>query len=187
LQSDPPARIADLACGGGVSSMSIARAYPKVRVDGIDLDAPSIELANRGLAGSGVEDRVEFHCRNAGDPGLVGRYDLVTIFEALHDMSQPVSALRAAHGLLADGGCVVVCDERTAERFHVPADDIERFSYGASILHCLAVGMVGESPAGTGAVMRPDTVRRYATEAGFSGFEVLPIENDFFRFYRLSP
>jgi 2-polyprenyl-3-methyl-5-hydroxy-6-metoxy-1,4-benzoquinol methylase len=187
LLADPPARVADLACGGGISSISIARAYPNVRVDGIDFDAPSIELARGHLAGSGVEDRVEFHCRDAADPGLAGRYDVVTIFEALHDMSQPVAALAAARGLLADGGSVFVCDERTEERFRAPAPELERLLYGASILHCLLVGMVGESPAGTGTLMRVETVQRYAAEAGFGGFEVLPIEYDFYRFYRLTP
>ena len=187
LHADPPARVADLACGGGISTISIARAYPKVRLEGIDFDPPSIDLAREHLAGSGVEDRVEFHCRDAGDPDLVGRYDLVTIFEALHDMSRPVDVLRTTRGLLADGGSVVVCDERTADRFEAPAGEFERFLYGASILHCLPVGMMGEEPAGTGTVMRTETVERYATEAGFSGFEVLPIENDFYRFYRLTP
>jgi SAM-dependent methyltransferase len=187
LLADPPARVADVACGGGVSSIAIARAYPKVLVDGIDFDAPSIELANRNLADSpDVAGRVEFHCRDAADPGLAGRYDLVTIFEALHDMSQPVAALRAARALLAKGGSVFVCDERTADRFEAPAGEVERFLYGASILHCLPVGMVGESPAGTGTVMRVETVQRYAQEAGFGGFEVLPIDHDFYRFYRLT-
>lgn len=187
LEADPPARIADLACGGGISSIAIAKAYPRAQVDGIDLDAPSIELAGRNLAGSGVEGRVTFHCRDAADPELAGRYDLVTIFEALHDMARPVDVLAAAHGLLAEGGCVVVCDERTEDRFQAPASELERFFYGFSILHCLPVGMQGEEPAGTGTVMRPDTVRRYAQEAGFGGFEVLAVENDFYRFYRLTP
>jgi hypothetical protein len=57
--------------------------------------------------------------------------------------------------------------------------------YGFSILHCLPVGMTGAHPAGTGTVMRPNTLRGYAMEAGFTRFEVLPIENFFFRFYRL--
>jgi 2-polyprenyl-3-methyl-5-hydroxy-6-metoxy-1,4-benzoquinol methylase len=187
LQADPPARVADLACGGGISSIAIARAYPKVTVHGIDVDARSIELARTHLAGSGVEDRVEFHCRDAADPRLAGGYDLVTIFEALHDMSYPVEVLGASRGLLSEGGCVVVCDERTADRFEAPAGDVERLLYGASILHCLPVGMVGDGAAGTGTVMRADTVRRYAREAGFAGFEVLAIEHDFYRFYRLTP
>ena len=187
LRGDPPARVADVACGLGRSSIAIARGYPKVTVDGIDLDEASIARARETLAGSGVEDRVTFHHVDAADPELSGRYDLVTIFEALHDMSYPVDVLSAARGLLADGGRVLVGDERTAERFAPDAGDVERLYYGFSVLHCLPVGMVGDDPAGTGTVMRSDTVRQYAEQAGFSGFEVAPIENDFWRFYLLTP
>ena len=187
LESDPPARVADVACGQGYSTMAIARAYPKAVVDGLDLDEASIAAAQENLAGSGLDDRVTFHQRDAADPGLQGRYDLVYIHEALHDMSYPVDVLRACRGLLGEGGTVVVGDERVADSFPAIGDDIERMYYGFSILHCLPVGMVGDGAAGTGTVMRSDTVRRYAQEAGFGGFEVLPIENDFYRFYRLSP
>ncbi len=185
LHADPPAQIADVACGQGRSSIELARAYPKVGVDGIDSDRASIESARENLAGSGVEDRVTFHERDAADAGLAGRYDLVTIFEALHDMSYPVEVLRAARGLLADGGVVFIGDERTEDAFTAPASEAERLFYGFSVFHCLPVGMVGEGAAGTGTVIRPDTVRRYAEEAGFSSCEVLPIENDFWRFYLL--
>jgi len=187
LLADPPARIADVACGQGRSSIEMARAYPKVQVDGIDSDHASIERARENLAGTGVEERVTFHERNAADAGLAGRYDLVTIFEALHDMSYPVDVLRAAHNLLADGGVVFIGDERTEDTFAAPASDVERLYYGFSFFHCLPVGMVGEGAAGTGTVIRADTVRRYAEEAGFSSCEVLPIENDFWRFYLLRP
>ncbi len=185
LQADPPARVADVACGAGHSSQAIARAYPKVHVDGIDSDAASIDEARRHLAGSDVAARVTFHQRDAADPQFAHRYDLVYVHESLHDMSFPVDVLRACRGLLAEGGSVVVGDERVADRFAPPGDDLERFYYGFSLLHCLPVGMVGDGAAGTGAVMRVDTVRRYAEEAGFARFEVLPIENDFYRFYRL--
>jgi ubiquinone/menaquinone biosynthesis C-methylase UbiE len=187
LNGDPPARVADLACGLGRSSIAIARGYPKVTVDGIDLDQASIGRAQELLPASGVEDRVAFHCCDAADPELSGRYDLVTIFEALHDMSFPVDVLRTARGLLSDGGRVLVADERTAERFELDAGDVERLYYGFSVLHCLPVGMVGEHAAGTGTVMREHTVRRYAEQAGFADCEVAPIENDFWRFYLLTP
>jgi 2-polyprenyl-3-methyl-5-hydroxy-6-metoxy-1,4-benzoquinol methylase len=187
LQADPPAQVADVACGQGRSSIELARAYPKARVDGIDSDGASIESARENLAGSGVEDRVTFHERDAADAGLAGRYDLVTIFEALHDMSYPVDVLRAARGLLADGGVVLIGDERTEDAFTAPASEVERLFYGFSVFHCLPVGMVGEGAAGTGTVIRAETVRRYADEAGFSSCEVLPIENDFWRFYLLRP
>ena len=120
LSADPPARVADVACGLGRSSIAIARGYPKVTVDGIDLDDASIARAQELLVGTGVEDRVTFRCQDAADPELSGRYDLVTIFEALHDMSHPVDALRAARGLLAPGGHVLVADEhvqRSASRW----------------------------------------------------------------------
>jgi SAM-dependent methyltransferase len=187
LLADPPARVADVACGEGWSSLAIARGYPNVRVDGIDMDGASIDAAKRHLADSGVEDRVEFHLRDAADEELAGSYDLVYIHEALHDMSYPVEVLSACRALLADGGCVIVGDERVPDEFDPPGDEVERFYYGFSVFHCLPVGMVGENAAGTGTVMRSETVRRYAGEAGFGRFEVLPIENDFYRFYLMAP
>jgi SAM-dependent methyltransferase len=186
LLAEPAARVADVACGLGRSTVAIARAYPKVYVDGIDLDEASIARARELLPGSGVEDRVAFHHADAAEQSFSTRYDLVTVFEALHDMSYPVDVLRTLRGLLAEGGSLIVGDERTAERFSLEAGPIERLYYGFSVLHCLPVGMVGDDPAGTGTVMRESTVQRYAEEAGFTSFEVLPIENDFWRFYRLT-
>ena len=184
LLAAPPARVLDLACGGGHSSIAMARAYPRVRVDGLDVDEASIALARRNLAGSGVEDRVRFVLGDAAS--ATGRYDLVTVFEALHDMSDPVGVLAAARRALAPGGSVLVADERVADSFTAPGDDVERLYYGFSLTHCLPVGLVDAPAVGTGAVMRADTVREYAVEAGFADVEVLPIDNDFWRFYRLS-
>jgi 2-polyprenyl-3-methyl-5-hydroxy-6-metoxy-1,4-benzoquinol methylase len=187
LQADPPARVADIACGVGWSSIGIALGYPNVWIDGFDLDRAAIDMAKRHATEAGVADRVEFAVRDAGDPQLAGQYDLVTIFEALHDMSQPVQALRAARSLLADGGSILIADERVAEDFTAPGDDIERLMYGWSILACLANGLADAPSVGTGTVMRPSTLRAYAAEAGLSNVEILPIEHLFFRFYRLRP
>ena len=99
LLADPPARVADIACGAGWSSIAIARAYPNVAVDGYDLDEASVELARENVAGTEVADRVTIHLRDAGDPELAGSYQLVTVFEAIHDMSAagrgPALAARA--------------------------------------------------------------------------------------------
>ena len=99
LQADPPARVADVGCGGGWSSIGIARAYPKVHLDGLDVDEPSIALARANAAEAGLADRVSFHARDAADPDLAGRYDLVTAFEVVHDLAQPVEVLRAMRAL----------------------------------------------------------------------------------------
>ncbi len=125
--------------------------------------------------------------RDAAYPGLAGGYDLVTAFETIHDMAQPIEALRKMRGLVNDRGTVVIADERVGEAFSAPGDDVERLNYGFSVLHCLAVGMAESPSAATGTVMRPPTLRRYAEEAGFRAVEILPIENDFWRFYRLVP
>jgi 2-polyprenyl-3-methyl-5-hydroxy-6-metoxy-1,4-benzoquinol methylase len=187
LRATPPARIADVAAGTAQSSIAIARAYPRVSIDAIDVDETSIAVAQANVAAAGLADRVRPVLHDASDPELGGSYDLVTIFEALHDMNHPVKALRAARASLAEGGSVVIADERVAERFTAPGDVIERLNYGFSILHCLAVGLLDDDSVGTGTVIRPDTVRAYATDAGFDRVDVLPIEHDFWRFYRLVP
>ncbi len=187
LQASPPARVADVACGTGWSSIALARAYPKVRVDGLDLDEASIATARANAAREGLAGRVRFSVQDAAHPALAGRYDLVTAFECVHDMAHPVEALRAMRGLLAPGGAVLIADERVAEVFTAPGDEIERLMYGFSVLHCLPVGMAAQPSAGTGTAMRPATLRDYATRAGFRDLAILPIAHDLWRFYRLIP
>jgi SAM-dependent methyltransferase len=187
LSGDPPARVADIACGTGWSSISMAMQYPKISVDGFDLDGDAIRRADGNARESGVADRVTFRAADAADPGYSGRHDLATIFEALHDMSRPVDALRAARSLLDEGGWVLVADELVGEEFAVPAGDRERYIYGWSVVSCLPDAMGDPHSAATGAVMRPATLRRYAVEAGFRSVEVLPIETEYWRFYRLVP
>ena len=89
-------------------------------------------------------------------------------------------------GMLAPGGAVLVVDEKVAEKFTAPGDDVERLMYGFSVLCCLPAGLSETPSAGTGTVMRPATLRRYAREAGFRSVDILPIEHDFFRLYLLS-
>jgi 2-polyprenyl-3-methyl-5-hydroxy-6-metoxy-1,4-benzoquinol methylase len=182
-------RIADVACGTGWSTIALARGYPKATIDGLDLDRGSIESARTRLArdASDVADRVTFQARDAGDPGLAGRYDLAIILEAVHDMAHPVPALRAVKGLLAPGGALIVADEKVGEAFHAPGDEIERIMYSYSVLYCLPNTLAEEGSVGTGTVLRPDRMRDLATEAGFSAVSIVPIEHDAFRFYRLDP
>lgn len=185
FSADPPARVLDIACGAGWSSIALALAYPSVRVDGLDLDEASIVRASKNADAAGVGDRVTFRAQDAADLGLSDRYDAVFIFEALHDMAQPVLALAAARDALRPEGSVIVADEKVGEKFTAPGDQIERLMYGFSITHCLPAGRPDADAVATGTVMRPDTLRAYAHQAGFSNVEVLPIANDMWRFYRL--
>src|SRR5260370_41179852 len=95
--------------------------------------------ARRTAQVRGVWDRVTFEVRDAADPRLAGAYDLVTAFETVHDMSNPVGALRAMRTLVKKGGAVVVMGEKAAEEVTAPGDELERFVYGWSAVHCMQV------------------------------------------------
>lgn len=185
LKANPPARVADIGCGLGWSTIAIAQAYPNIKVDGYDIDGPSIEVAKLNAKAAGVADRVSFFVKSAYDPGLKGDYDLCTGFEMLHDLSRPVEALKTMRRFVGETGSVLIVDERVGEEFSTKADEVERLMYGWSITLCLPTGKDDSVSAETGTVMRPKVIQRYAAEAGFSKFEILPIENYFFRLYRL--
>jgi ubiquinone/menaquinone biosynthesis C-methylase UbiE len=174
-----------LAHGFGWSSIGLATEYRGISVDGFDLDGPSVEAARVHAEQAGVEDRVTFHAIDAGDPSVDGNYGVVAAFECIHDLPDPVSTLRTMRRLVSDEGVVVVMDEKVSEAFHPDADEVEQLMYGFSNFICLPDGMSTLHSAGTGTVMRPDTLRAYAREAGFDDIEILPIETDMWRFYRL--
>jgi predicted O-methyltransferase YrrM len=185
LRAERPARVIDVACGTGWSSIAMAQAYPKINVHGVDLDHDAINAARKNAEQAGVADRVTFSVADATELGGAGGYDLVTVFEALHDMSRPVDVLSAARRMLSEDGTLLVADGLVAEEFMVPASPRERTEYGWSVVSCLPSAMGDPQTAATGAVMRPPVLRQYALQAGFGEVEVLPIQTDYWRFYRL--
>jgi 2-polyprenyl-3-methyl-5-hydroxy-6-metoxy-1,4-benzoquinol methylase len=189
LASGEALRIAEIGCGEGIATITIANAFPDVVVHGFDLDEASIAAARKNASDAGVGDRVRFELSDASN-GATGiprdaRYDLVLAIEMLHDVPDPVGVLSTMRGLRAEGGAVLVADERVADEFTAPGDEMERFMYAASVLHCLPVGMVEPGSAATGTVIRSSTVRDYATRAGFGRTNVLAVEHPQFRLYRL--
>ena len=186
LLSAPGARVAEVGFGGGWASIALARAYPQARIDGYEVDGPSVEMAHRNAVEAGVDDRVTFHLVDGADIAERDTFDAAFAFECVHDMAQPVEVLSALHHAVRPEGAVVVMDEAVGERFSAPGDDLERFMYGCSILICLPDGRSHGPSEATGTVMRPGVLEGYARRAGFDRLEVLPIEEfSFFRFYRL--
>jgi SAM-dependent methyltransferase len=179
---DPRARVADVGCGEGWSTLALAGALPRAQVHGYDLDEASVQAARFNVAAAELGDRVSV----SRSDGLSGdaSYDLVFIFEALHDFARPVEVLRAARASLAEGGAVLVADERVADEFSGSGDLVERFMYGWSVTHCLPASLADAPSDGLGTVLRRATVHRLAEQAGFSASTELPVDNDFFRFYR---
>ena len=153
------ARVADVGCGCGWSSIAIVRGFPNVTVIGIDTDEASIADARANAAETGVSDRVTFTTVDA-DSGADGQYDLVTCFEALHDMAHPVDALTAMRRMAGPDGAVLIMDERAADTLTPnDPDPMQRLFYAASVLHCLPVGRSEEGSAATGTVLRTSDPR----------------------------
>jgi SAM-dependent methyltransferase len=182
------ARVVDVGCGEGWSAIGLAQAYPRVAVVGVDLDAPSVSAARTHAAEAGLSGRVRFVGADVADPDVLaaGPFDVATAFECVHDMADPVAVLTAVRAL-APTGWVLVADERVEADRVAPAGPLERWFYGFSLGVCLPDGLSRPGGVGTGTVMRPATLDRYARAAGFAGVEVLDVEHDLFRFYRLHP
>jgi hypothetical protein len=140
--------------------------------------------ARRNAGDAGVSDRVTFDVVDASSPYGEDRYDLILFFECVHDMAHPVEAIAQAKAALAEGGTVIVMDERVTDVLNA-GDPTETFFATASVLWCLPQGRVEPDSEAVGTVMRPSRFRGIARMAGWSDIEILPIDHPFWRFYRL--
>lgn len=183
----PSARILDVGCGGGWSTLALARAYPDATVVGLDIDAPSIEAARSAAGEAGLTDRVEFVLSEGEALPASEPYDAAFAFECLHDMPRPVEVLASLRSAVRPDGAVVIMDEAVADEFAAPGTEVDQCMYGFSLFICLPDGLASTPSVGTGTVMRRPVLTDYALKAGFDDVTVLPIEDfGFFRFYRLS-
>ncbi|WP_068278706.1 class I SAM-dependent methyltransferase [Aldersonia kunmingensis] len=182
--------VLDAGCGTGWSSIALAEAFPDIEVHGIDLDATSVAEATALATERGLGDRVHFSVGNAAESHDHAREhgisaDLAFVFEALHDMGNPVGALASIRSALTPDGVLLVADERVSDEFISPAGEVERVQYAFSVLHCLPATMAESTSVANGTVLRASTVREWATAAGYGSVADLGIEHDFFRFYRI--
>lgn len=181
------ARIADIGCGGGWSTLALARAYPEAQVVGVDVDMPSIDAARAAAAAEDLSDRVQFIVADGEALAELEPFDACFAFECLHDMPRPVEVLAAIRACVRPGGPIVIMDEAVDDEFTAPGSEIDQCMYGFSLFICLPDGLSSTPSAGTGTVMRQPVLADYARRAGFDEVTVLPITDfGFFRFYRLS-
>ena len=181
----PAARIADVGCGQGWSTIALAAAYPQADIVGFDDDTASIDDARLHAAAAGVD--VTFAALPATAVADHGPFDAVIVLETLHDIAHPVDALLAWRRALARGGAVVIADEKVADTFTAPGDETERFMYGFSVLHCLPSSMAEPDSAALGTVLRAATVHELTAEAGFERCAEIDVDAGFFRIYELTP
>jgi len=163
------ARVADVGCGHGASTIIMAQAFPASSFAGFDYHAPSIEVARTSAAKAGVADRVRFEVATAKD--FPGRdYDLVAVFDCLHDMGDPVGA--AAHvkqSLKADGAWLIV-EPFANDRLEDNLNPVGRIFYAASTFICTPASRAQEVGACLGAQAGQARIGRVVADGGFTRF-----------------
>jgi SAM-dependent methyltransferase len=163
------ASVADVGCGHGASTILMAEAFPRSRFVGSDDHAGSIETARLRAAAAGVDARVRFEASPAA--GFAGAdYDLVTMFDCLHDMGDPVGAARHVLGALAPGGTWMIVEPRAADRVEDNLNPVGRAYYGFSTLLCTPASLSQEVGLALGAQAGEARIRDVVTTAGFGHF-----------------
>jgi SAM-dependent methyltransferase len=163
------AKVADIGCGHGASTVILAQAFPKSTFVGFDFHEPSIEQARRRAADAGVEARASFAKATAQEfPG--SDFDLVCFFDCLHDMGDPVGAARRAHAALKPGGTVLLVEPFAGDSLEENLNPVGRLFYAASTCICTPNSLSQKVGLGLGAQAGEKRLRHVFMEAGFSGF-----------------
>ena len=162
-------RVADIGCGHGSSTVIMAKAFPNSRFIGFDYHKPSIEEARRAAQREGVAARATFEVAGAKDYPGTG-YDLVTFFDSLHDMGDPVGIARHVRESLAPDGTWLLVEPFAEDRREGNLNPVGRMYYAASTMLCTPNSLSQEVGAALGAQAGEARLRRVATDAGFSRF-----------------
>lgn len=165
------ALVADVGCGHGASTIVMAQAFPASTFVGSDYHDGSIATARERAAAAGVADRVSFEVAPAGGYSGSG-YDLVTTFDALHDMGDPVGAARHVRQSLAPDGTWLLVEPAAADRLEDNLNPISRAYYGFSTLLCTPASLSQDVGLALGTQAGPSRLRDVATAAGFTRFRV---------------
>ena len=163
------ARVADIGCGHGASTIVMAQAFPDSQFAGFDYHAPSIEAARDAAESAGVGDRVRFEV--AGGKDFPGHgYDLVCVFDALHDMGDPVGAAAHVREALAPDGTWLIVEPMAGDRIEENLNPVGRIFYSASTLICTPCARSQEVGLALGAQAGEERLGAVVSEAGFTRF-----------------
>jgi SAM-dependent methyltransferase len=161
------ARVADIGCGHGASTILMAQAFPKSTFLGLDYHDESIATARKRAAEQGVAGNVEFQVAAATDFNGSG-FDLICFMDCLHDLGDPVGALTRCRKALKSDGKVLLVEPYAGDRLEENLNPIGRMYYAASAMACTPNSLSQEVGLGLGAQAGEERLRKVAREAGFS-------------------
>ena len=163
------ARVADVGCGHGASTILMAQAYPNSRFFGFDYHEPSIEIARMTAEMAGVQDRVTFaSAPSKSYPG--GDYDLVAFFDCLHDMGDPIGAAAHVRQSLAPDGTWMIVEPFAHDQLENNLNPVGRIFYAASTMICTPASRAQEVGLALGAQAGETQLREVVTQGGFTRF-----------------
>ena len=162
------ARVADVGCGFGASTVIMAKAFPRSQFVGFDYHEPSVVAARERATAAGVGDRTSFAVSSAKD--YPGSYDLVCLFDCLHDMGDPVGAARHVRESLAPGGTWLLVEPFAGDRVEDNLHPLGRLFYSVSTLVCTQASLSQEVGAALGAQAGEGRLAQIVREAGFTHF-----------------
>jgi ubiquinone/menaquinone biosynthesis C-methylase UbiE len=163
------ARVADVGCGLGASTVLLAQAYPKSRITGSDYHADSIDLARKRAADAGVSDQTTFEVAPA-DSFTGSGYDLITTFDCLHDMGDPLRAARHVREALVPDGTWLVVEPFAGDSVAANLTPVGRVYYSFSSFLCVPNGLSQPGGYALGAQAGEAAIRQVMTDAGFTRF-----------------
>lgn len=178
-------RALDVGCGTGIVPITLAKAYPGATIAGLDLDTRSIDIARGYAAEAGVAERVQFMASTLESLPDGPGWDLVSTFDVMHDLPDPLGAMRKIRSLLAEGGTYLMVEPKTADDLEKNmANPFARMFYGISCLHCVPQSLA-QGGIGLGACWGEKRARAMAAQAGFTRFERLDIRTAGLSFFGL--
>jgi 2-polyprenyl-3-methyl-5-hydroxy-6-metoxy-1,4-benzoquinol methylase len=176
-------RVADVGCGAGAAALTMARAYPNSEILGYDVDASSLERARLAAEEAGATnasfERIDGQAIPS-DPG----FDLITTFDVIHDVVDPLAVLGQIRSALRDGGCYLMVEPVAGDSLAENLHSAGALTYAMSTLHCMTQSLA-HGGVGLGAAWGPQRAEQYCRDAGFTGFMRLEVPNPFNAFYRV--
>jgi SAM-dependent methyltransferase len=178
---------ADVGTGGGRAPIKLAQAFPKSRHVGFDIAEAQLKRARANAEQAGLGDRVKFERRDVTKDGWPEPCDVITTFDVIHDAIDPAGLLKAIREGLKDDGIYVCLDINCADDPNDNEGPVAAMMYGFSVLYCMTTSLAhgGEGLGTCG--LPPAKLRELASEAGFSGVKLVPLENPFNNLYEVRP
>lgn len=167
----------DFGCGSGRVAIALKKAFPQAKITGYDVDAASVQKAKAAAQGQDIAFTTAMP---------KGKFDLITICDCIHDLSEPKKTLQRVRGLLDPSGILFIVEPRAADRLEDNRNPVATMFYGFSIFHCMTQSLARGGP-GLGTCLGPAGTELVVREAGFTQFRLLDIKSQTNLFYEARP